>query len=382
MITEINIKNFKSIVDLTLPLSNINVFIGENGSGKSNILESVAFLSLALEKEVSNEALFFKGVRTAKPSLTFNSTKGNLQAKTVSFIFKDSLGELQKVRIGVEKEVGLFPKWKTISVDKGMLILSSLLKQLGHEKSNRIIIEKFQKELKIPDVLRSIDSWQNYAIFTPNTLALRGLQTESKKEPLGLFGEDLDVLISSFSKEDRETLEKYTYFISWLEGFEFDEVDAYRYQGYKTGRSKSRLYFRDKFMQKKNNVFSAENANEGVLHILFYLALFISKQTPQFFAIDNIETALNPKLCRNLMKALGQIAVQNDKQALITTHNPAILDGLNLHDDRQRLFVVKRNDEGHTQIERIKLKPETNGEPLKLSEMWMRGHLGGLPTNF
>lgn len=101
-----------------------------------------------------------------------------------------------------------------------------------------------------------------------------------------------------------------------------------------------------------------------------------------FFGIDNIETALNPKLCRDLIKKLSEIAIKNGKQVVITTHNPAILDGLNLHDDHQRLFVVKRNDEGHTQIERIKLKPATNGEQLKLSEMWMRGYIGGLPNNF
>jgi len=66
---------------------------------------------------------------------------------------------------------------------------------------------------------------------------------------------------------------------------------------------------------------------------------------------------------------------------LITTHNPAILDGLNLNDDEQRLFVVSRNEEGKTKIKRIKLKPKSE-ESLKLSEMWMRGYLGALPKNF
>jgi AAA15 family ATPase/GTPase len=42
-ITRVHIKNFKSIVDLSLDLAPINVFIGENGSGKSNILEAMAF---------------------------------------------------------------------------------------------------------------------------------------------------------------------------------------------------------------------------------------------------------------------------------------------------------------------------------------------------
>ena len=82
------------------------------------------------------------------------------------------------------------------------------------------------------------------------------------------------------------------------------------------------------------------------------------------------------------MKEIAQLAVKNNKQALITTHNPAILDSMNLHDPNQRLFVVKRTDEGYTKVEQIKLKPETQEKKLKLSEMWMRGYLGGIPNNF
>ena len=81
-----------------------------------------------------------------------------------------------------------------------------------------------------------------------------------------------------------------------------DDKDILKLDGHKIGKSTSRLYFQDKFMSKKNNIFSAENANEGILHILFYLSLFISKNTPKFFAIDNIEKSLNPKLCRALTK--------------------------------------------------------------------------------
>lgn len=81
------------------------------------------------------------------------------------------------------------------------------------------------------------------------------------------------------------------------------------------------------------------------------------------------------------VKELIQLAKENHKQALITTHNPSVLDGLNLHDSEQKLFVVSRNDEEKTQTKHIQLKPKSD-ERLKLSEMWMRGYLGGLPTNF
>lgn len=46
-IKKVHIKNFKSIVDPSLDLGPVNVFIGENGSGKSNILEAFAFMAAA-----------------------------------------------------------------------------------------------------------------------------------------------------------------------------------------------------------------------------------------------------------------------------------------------------------------------------------------------
>ena len=82
------------------------------------------------------------------------------------------------------------------------------------------------------------------------------------------------------------------------------------------------------------------------------------------------------------MKIISNLAVEHNKQVLITTHNPAILDGINLFDEKQKLFVVKREDQGDTKVEQIKLKPEVKDKDLKLSEMWMRGILGGLPNNF
>nr|HPH20929.1 AAA family ATPase [Haliscomenobacter sp.] len=68
MLKEITIKNFKSIANDTIELGRVNVFIGENGCGKSNILEAVGFASTGIENRVGNENLISKGVRVAKPS--------------------------------------------------------------------------------------------------------------------------------------------------------------------------------------------------------------------------------------------------------------------------------------------------------------------------
>ena len=166
-----------------------------------------------------------------------------------------------------------------------------------------------------------------------------------------------------------------------MEDLFYDTEGQMKYRGYKLGRSGSNLYFNDRYMKKKNNFFSAENANEGALIMLFYLVLMVSKDTPRFFAIDNIDSGLNPKLCRTLMKVIGELAESHDKQVLITTHNPAVLDGLNLNDEQTKLYTVNRSDSGNTFVNIIKTKPTTE-KKMKLSEMWMNGMIGGIPNEF
>jgi AAA15 family ATPase/GTPase len=116
---------------------------------------------------------------------------------------------------------------------------------------------------------------------------------------------------------------------------------------------------------------------------MFYFALFISDDTPKFFAIDNIENALNPKLCTKLIQELVELAKKYDKQVIFTTHNPAVLDGLDLSDDEQSLFVIYRNVDGHTKARRISApEPLEDDDPVQLSEAFINGYLGGLPNNF
>lgn len=390
MITELHIQNYKSILDDKIELSNVNVLIGENGSGKTNYLEAVAMFSVAIIDNLSISNLSEKGVRVTKPNLTLSSFLGKKQRKEIIIKCDLAASDKQtkaflKTKLSVDNEDDIYAEW--IDNENHFFKFpndteSEIIKILQKNPEISSHLEEITKSLKESIIhLPNRIFFEKYAIYNLETQALRGITNHSKLIPLGINGEGLDILLNDFSEEEWNELLEYKYLISWLEDIETDTNDVRKYKGHKLGRSNSILYFKDKFMSRKNNIFAAENSNEGILHILFYLALIISKKTPKFFAIDNIETALNPKLCRTVMKEIAKLAIKHDKQIIITTHNPAILDGLNLHDDQQRLFVIKRTDEGYTKSERIKLKPKTDTK-LKLSEMWMRGYLGGLPTNF
>ncbi|MBU0488451.1 MAG: AAA family ATPase [Bacteroidetes bacterium] len=408
MITELRIKNYKSILDETISLGRINVFIGENGCGKTNILEAVAMLCASKDNDLSAEGLYNRGVRVTKPSLTFSSFLGqrlneNIQITLQSLSQESDIIGIDSI-LSCQNSNDIYSAWNdansaeslfenaTFSDQKTPIInvdnpfLAKLLGIKEEEISDKpeIYSPLFWAAFYSADrnkKSRQHEFIKDFIIFNLSTNALRGNTTQSKKQPLGIFGEGLDVLLANLDETEKQIIGDEIP-ISWMKDYFIDTDQEYKRQGHKIGRSTSDLYFKDKFMRRNNNVFAAENSNEGALYVLFYLTLFASKKTPNFFAIDNIESALNPKLCRDLMVRIVNTAKQTNKQALITTHNPAIIDGLDLNDDQQRLFVVKRSDEGFTKVERIQVKPKVKNQQFKLSELWMRGFLGGLSSNF
>src|SRR5580692_7324970 len=83
MIKSFSIKNYKSILDQTVELGRINVFIGENGSGKTNILEAMGMAAAALADRLKVEDLYARGIRVAKPSITLSSFLNRKRPRSV-----------------------------------------------------------------------------------------------------------------------------------------------------------------------------------------------------------------------------------------------------------------------------------------------------------
>jgi len=217
----------------------------------------------------------------------------------------------------------------------------------------------------------------NFVIYSPENSALRVFEREGQIEPLGINGEGLLKLLSVMSESDRETLSEIKASLKvfgWFEGFEIVH-DARSAQ--------ERMEIKDLYLANGRFYNDQKSTNEGFLFLTFYFALFSSNLTPKFFAIDNVDASLNPRLCARMTRCLVEFAVAHDKQVLLTTHSPAVLDGLNLDDENQRLFIVSRGANGQTRVRRFKKPPAIKGaSPVKLSEAFLRGSLGGLPKGF
>ena len=393
MIKTIEIENFKSIQKLKLELGRINVFIGENGAGKSNVLEAITLAGAAQADKLDNEFLASRGIRITAPQLmrsAFNieTTHAPIKITVVEEDTPSTTYELSHDNqpyspwINTKKEVN--------SLIKSIFALLNTSETVEKREDNLNKITKaFEEasqtpqgmiEVKIPvnpSEWEKIESYkakiEDFVIFSPENSALRTFEREGQIQPLGINGEGLFGLLSFLSKtEDKsaiESIKKSLHVFSWFKNFHISE-----------NTNNETIIIEDKYLIDGFLKFDQRSANEGFLYAAFYFALFSNRITPRFFAIDNVDTSLNPKLCQELIKRLSFLAKENDKQAILTTHNPAILNGLDLNDDNQRLFVISRSPKGGTKIKRI-LKPATE-KPVKLSELFVNGLIGGLPKGF
>jgi predicted ATPase len=142
--------------------------------------------------------------------------------------------------------------------------------------------------------------------------------------------------------------------------------------------------FIDRFMKKDRKVLSGYDASEGALYILFVSVLALHPKSPRLFAIDNFDQALNPRLAMRLSSAFCGWVLRSkpERQVLLTSHNPAVLDGLPLRDDRVRLFTVDRDSRGHTDVKRVIVNDQLLSKADQgwtLSRLWVNGLIGGVP---
>lgn len=436
MLDKIEIANFKSIEKLSIDFGAVNVFIGENGSGKSTILEALVMAALADSDKLDDDLLESRGVRTTTPHLMKSIFDKESQSKPIGINIYSSLNKKEFARdfeisytnenyadwslkratypcheAGVDRKIKvetvipmmrmagqIIEEFDSItevqqSIEKALednelkennavLNFTQLLKDIiSSEESLKLTMAAYERtdsfENKINNLFGDLKS---FAIYSPQNEQLRDLVRESRLKPLGIYGEGLFKLLNIIHEEENEAyndLVNGLKLIGWFDSIKLPE---------NLGVNGDELKIKDKYL---HTPFNLRSTNEGFLYILFYMALIVSKDTPKLFAIDNIDAALNPRLCSKMMEYIAELAKKYGKQVFLTTQNSAVLDGLDLSDDDQRLFVVSRptkgKHSGRTKVKRLlqKDKPkDIDGNPIPLSEAMLRGYIGGIPKGF
>lgn len=388
MIETLRIESFKSIAEAQFDLGQVNVFIGANGSGKSNLLEALAVLSAAASGKVDPSTLAWRGARASgyfRPM--FEGTTGDaetiLQASSKSSSYHVTLAA---------PEVGRSLPWdyksEKLTTGKRSVADRAMLNKTHSRTDPQVGFAALKIAEASPDSPASVflKSLAAYSIYSADTPTLHGWTKDpQEREPIGLGGGRLAEAVGELLDLPDQAValnQEFHDCVDWFESFGVITLNVRKTQINQRG-----LAFMDRFFKKEKGhwrLLSANDVNEGVLYLAFLAVLGLHPHAPNLLAIENVDHGLNPLLAKRLMTALSEriLNAPVKRQVFLTTHNPLVLDGLPLQDKRVRLFTVDRDNSGRSVIRRFEVKDkhrEMASQGWTLSRMWINKLIGGVP---
>ena len=393
MITKLTVESFKTLEKVEIELGLVNVFVGANGSGKSNLLEAVGVLSAAADGKVNDQVLLQRGVRPGLPQLY----KSAFTERLPPHIFFGAQNDNSSYEVALHNpldESGKPWRYKTESWMQGKKKLASRSPAMEGNPNTEVGLANAKAISMEPGSpgLNLLKKLQNYVIFSPTTPVLRGTEREPQpRHPLGIYGGRLPEAVGELlaraqkNKHAAKVCEEALDLIDWAKDFRCESADKVPLSA-AAGASPRVIRFVDRYMREGRNVLSGYDASEGALYVLFLAVLAAHDGSPQFCAVDNADHGLNPRLAQALVFRFCQWVLEapEPRQLLLTAHNPQVLDGLPLQDDRVRLFTVSRTSKGRSSVRRVEITPQmiemANKDKLTLSRLWLMGHLGGVPN--
>lgn len=413
MLKSLKIKRFKSIRSLEIEFGRVNLFIGGNGSGKSNLLEAVGLLSACMGQGLRGNDLDRKGVRLSPPELMKSAHKNFELPKTFELSSEFDCGVHYKVNLTSRENDPLLRFFsESCSLEgktqfgwsgAGSSVLGTSISSNLDKYRGMWDQIKFAFEFD-PRIQQVFSEFARYAIYAPQTDLLRGKRGGTiDSPPLGLHGEGLasaalSVIRASNASQNNDLKEfsaeaiKLIWLPKWAKRVRVGKIDPKLVSQDVANPSEDMVYFLDQYMKDNRNTLSAYDSSEGTLFLLFVAVLIAHAEAPRYFALDNVDNALNPSLTRKLVEMIIELTdrVHNNdyqfgpKQVFLTCHSPTALDAFDLFDSNHRVFVISRNDIGHTVADR--LQPEKGMTPEQwsdakagknLSQLWLDGMITG-----
>jgi len=299
MIKEIKIKNWKSFGETTLYLDPLTVLVGQNASGKSNLIDALDFLQRLFNKN-------YQTIRGEEYSL-FNE---NLKAQSLSFeILLENETQENKLILELKKEE-----------TGGYSIFS--------ENKEQII---FEKELK------------NIFILEPYPNAARNYTKISKD--LDRNGGNLAGVIAALLPQKKEFVEKkLSYYAQKLPEKEIDKVWIQ-----KIGLGKDAMLYAQENFASQKLVIDTRSLSDGTLRFLMILTAVLTRPKGSLLVIEEIDNGIHPSKAQLLIEILLEEGKNSEIDILVTTHNVAFLNELTPQ-FLPFVMVVYRNEEGNSSI--------------------------------
>jgi predicted ATPase len=410
-IKKLCVEKYKSLWNVSLELNDdLNVFVGKNNSGKSNIIDALVFLSHLMRggeaRSVYSEYGGYKEIifgKNVKEVISFN-LEFAFSHDDISFLFQelnlapdipldkfeetlDKISyqlQLEENRIASE-EVHLYYDKKDIVYAKGIYrdgmyhcdLIENFRESVmrgnwklasvgGSSPAHSILTEPLRHSPIKPEenLLLLVQKFiSSFASLAPVR------QSPEKQTVLGTFqlsfsGHNLPQVLNSIASSNRKLFDK----IIDSAGKIIEEIEEVK-SPLKKGTQETYVSVVEKAF--KDTEFNWKNVASGTKEILFLVTLLHTTPKGSLLMIEEPELHLHAEALGKWLLLVEKICKEDDKQMMVTTHSSTLIDFLPF----EKIFTVVK-EKGETKV--APLKEGKNFESMLIqagvSKSWLLQH--------
>jgi predicted ATPase len=391
----LDVQNYRSLQEVSVELGPVNVLVGPNQAGKSNLLDVIAFLGdsarldlpQALEKRGGLSRVRYRGesdsgsvhinvrAQVTKYShegapdeygLAFHSrrlaTGRSVLIRREHFTFKRTKGRGRRITVKGSRAEITDEGGKNVTLQTELPLKSD---SLALSTLRRLPPNEGGEEIE-----RIARLFTTFRVFNVDVRRAR----QAGRLSSGSIAHDASnlasVLLALSDDEERfaDFLDDARAMVPGLQRIEFEPVESAGAPTFTVKIAESGL----------KDATYIEDASFGTVRILALLALLYDPEPPQITCIEEVDHGLHPYVFDRLVEIIRDAAQRT--QLIIATHSPSFVNRL----DPSELIVCERDYDGYSRIpavdpKEIIAKADAVGGRLQLGEMWFSGSLGGVP---
>lgn len=379
---------FKSLESVVVPLGSLNVLVGPNAAGKSNLLEVISFLGDVARYDLEAAVEMHGGINVLR-SRSESFSRGRyvsvgIEARVTSFS-SDTAPDSYTLSFNTLKELLVRREQFTFKRTKGqgrritvsgtqIKVLDSETKSQTHalskESAALATLQKLGREAGAEQVRSLAGLLTSFEVFDPDVRASRMPSNVTSSEHLTSGASNLAAFVA-FLHEQRPDI-----FDMLVDDMRtvvpgLKDIIVQTLGGATVGK---RIRIIEAGLR---NFTDLAQASYGTIRGLALFAKLHDPSPPPLLGLEEVDHGLHPYALDRLVERLREASKRT--QIIVASHSPTLVNRL----EPEELIVCERDvTTGSSRIPAISsddIKQLRDGDSLGLGELWFTGSLGGVP---